>query len=346
MGKSPVTVVVKRVTSENVDEAATADDTSAIKAKNAHDTSSEALENQPSHVIPQTKAELMALFATKPLPINNKIQPAELDKVNLQRIELFEQQYNRTKHLYTVPMSVRPTYLASALKPQFIEFKRYQEVRHLDQRSLIDFAGIDMLWRQIHIVDDLITDIVSHMPAQRPVGWQMTSAGKNHLKLPTVGRLKDKEQIADQASLTSYVLGHFGVMSYTFDRAFFIGHVLGYLFCCYYLSHLSIAYGATPLSATSVKNYPYATLDTAKLVRLLQTLDVRVKKRIYQLAILCARVSVYKLDKHVEKMLIKEVNEFNKKQQIAHLDKLIETGLMPNAEFDLDDDDEDNTDKK
>ena len=57
-------------------------------------------------------------------------------------------------------------------------------------------------------------------------------------------------------------------------------------------------------------------------------------------------MSVYKLDKHVEKMLIKEVNEFNKKQQIAHLDKLIETGLMPNAEFDLDDDDEDNTDKK
>ena len=47
------------------------------------------------------------------------------------------------------------------------------------------------------------------------------------------------------------------------------------------------------------------------------------------MAVLCARLSCYQLDKYIEKMLIAEVNEFDKKQQIEHLDALFIQGIMP-----------------
>lgn len=282
-----------------------------------------------SMTMPNTKAELIALYQTEALDINNSVQAKEMEKVAKQRVALYENQLKRTEFFYTINPLLRPTYMVQTLKSQFIEYQQFQMARALDQRGIIDLDKNEMMWQQLHIVDDLIADVVHHMPAQQPVGWQLTSVNRNHLKLPTVGRLRDKDSIADQASLNSYVLGHFGVMSYTYDRAYFIGHVLGYLFCCYYLAHLSIAYGVTPLPETTVANYKYASLETAKLVRLLHSVDVYCKRRIYQLAVLCARLSCYQLDKYIEKMLIAEVNEFDKKQQIEHLDALFTQGIMP-----------------
>lgn len=278
---------------------------------------------------PKTKDELIALYRTEPLALNNSVNSKELEKVAAERVALYQRQLRRTALFYTSNTSIRPTYMVQALKTQFVEYEQYQMVRALDQRGILDLDKIETIWQQLHVVDDLIVDIVRHMPAQKPVGWQLTSVNKNHLKLPTVGRLRDTETIADQSSLNSYVLGHFGVMSYTYDRAYFVGHVMGYLFCCYYLAHLSIAYGVTPLPESTVKGYDYSSLDTAKMVRLLQTVDVHCKRRIYQLAVLCARLSCYQVDKYVEKLLIAEVNEFDKKQQIAHLDMLLIKGLMP-----------------
>lgn len=294
-----------------------------INAEQATDTADETL------VKPNSKAELIALYQTEPLPINNSVQAKEMEKVAEQRVALYQRQLRRTELFYTVKPLLRPTYMVQTLKSQFVEYQHYQLARALDQRGIIDLDKNEMMWQQLHIVDDLIADIVHHMPAQQPVGWQLTSVNKNHLKLPTVGRLRDKDAVADQASLNSYVLGHFGVMSYTYDRAYFIGHVMGYLFCCYYLAHLSIAYGVNPLPETAVANYKYVSLETAKLVRLLHSVDVYCKRRIYQLAVLCARLSCYQLDKYIEKMLIAEVNEFDKKQQIRHLDALLMKGIMP-----------------
>lgn len=279
--------------------------------------------------VPTTKVELIGLYQTQALPINNSIQPAEIQKVESQRVALYQRQLRRTEIFYTVKPSLRPTYMVQTLKSQFIEYQKFQMTRALDQRGIIDLDQTQMMWEQLHVVDDLIADIVHHMPAQQPVGWQLTSVNKNHLKLPTIGRLRDQETVADQASLNSYVLGHFGVMSYTYDRAYFIGHVLGYLFCCYYLAHLSIGYGVTPLPDSTVANYNYVSLETPKLVRLLHSVDVYCKRRIYQLAVLCARLSCYQMDKYIEKMLIAEVNEFDKKQQIEHLDALFSKGIMP-----------------
>lgn len=279
--------------------------------------------------MPKTKAELIALYQTEALEINNSVQAKEMEKVARQRVALYKRQLKRTEFFYTIKPLLRPTYMVQTLKSQFVEYQQFQMARALDQRGIIDLDKNEMMWQQLHIVDDLIADIVHHMPAQQPVGWQLTSVNRNHLKFPTVGRLRDKDSVADQASLNSYVLGHFGVMSYTYDRAYFIGHVLGYLFCCYYLAHLSIAYGVTPLPETAVANYKYSSLETAKLVRLLHSVDVYCKRRIYQLAVLCARLSCYQLDKYIEKMLIAEVNEFDKKQQIEHLDALFIQGIMP-----------------
>ncbi|SUD89930.1 hypothetical protein [Psychrobacter phenylpyruvicus] len=312
--------------------------TAQIKSKD--DVSSESVTVQQGEVeaidvvdqsmtMPNTKAELVALYQTEAFEINNSVQAKEMEKVAKQRVGLYEHQLKRTEFFYTINPLLRPTYMVQTLKSQFIEYQQFQMARALDQRGIIDLDKNEMMWQQLHIVDDLIADIVHHMPAQQPVGWQLTSVNKNHLKLPTVGRLRDKDSIADQASLNSYVLGHFGVMSYTYDRGYFIGHVLGYLFCCYYLAHLSIAYGVTPLPETVVPDYKYASLETAKLVRLLHSVDVYCKRRIYQLAVLCARLSCYQLDKYIEKMLIAEVNEFDKKQQIEHLDALFTQGIMP-----------------
>ena len=312
--------------------------TAQIKAKD--DVSSEPVAAQQDELqaidvvdepmtMPKTKAELIALYQTEALEINNSVQAKEMEKVAKQRVALYQHQLKRTEFFYTINPLLRPTYMVQTLKSQFIEYQQFQMARALDQRGIIDLDKNEMMWQQLHIVDDLIADIVHHMPAQQPVGWQLTSVNRNHLKFPTVGRLRDKDSVADQTSLNSYVLGHFGVMSYTYDRGYFIGHVLGYLFCCYYLAHLSIAYGVTPLPENVVPDYKYASLETAKLVRLLHSVDVYCKRRIYQLAVLCARLSCYQLDKYIEKMLIAEVNEFDKKQQIEHLDALFTQGIMP-----------------
>lgn len=320
MASPSVTVTVTKTQAVDTDSQKTAPNSEVLHK-------SESIE-EPAQP-PKTKDELIALYRTEPLALNNSVNSKELEKVAAERVALYQRQLRRTELFYTSNTSIRPTYMVQALKTQFVEYEQYQMVRALDQRGILDLDKLETIWQQLHVVDDLIVDIVRHMPAQKPVGWQLTSVNKNHLKLPTVGRLRDTETIADQSSLNSYVLGHFGVMSYTYDRAYFVGHVMGYLFCCYYLAHLSIAYGVTPLPETTVKGYDYSSLDTAKMVRLLQTVDVHCKRRIYQLAVLCARLSCYQVDKYVEKLLIAEVNEFDKKQQIAHLDMLLIKGLMP-----------------
>ena len=249
-----------------------------------------------------------------------------------QRLALYRNQHARTRLLYQASANNRPTYLVQNLKPQFLERQQYLLSQQLDKRGLLDIDAIERLWQQLHVVDDIIADIVSHMPAQQPVGWQLTvQDGHNPLCLPTVGKLKHPKPVADLASLNSYVLSHFGVSSFTYDRAYYIGHVIGYLFSCYFCAHLSISYGVTALGSQVILDYDYASLETPHMVRLLQGLDGYCKKRIYQLAVICARLSVYASDKRIEKMLIAEVNDFDKKLQQQHLDVLLLQGIMPDS---------------
>ena len=248
------------------------------------------------------------------------------------RVLHYQWQHERTRQLYMASAHTRPTYLVQILKRQFVEYQQYELAQQLDKRGLIDTEALARLWQQLHVVDDIITDIVQHMPAQQPAGWQITvQEGHNPLCLPTIGALKHAKRILDQASLTSYVLGHFGVSSFTYDRGYYIGHVIGYLFSCYFCAHLSIIYSVTALGQDVIMDYEYASLETPHMVRLLQGLDGYCKKRIYQLAIICARLSVYASDKRIEKMLITEVNDFDKKLQQQHLDMLLLQGLMPES---------------
>ena len=276
-----------------------------------------------------SKAELIALF-TAPFVLHTT--EASEPSIAEQRLALYRAQHERTRQLYAASSSTRPTYLVQTLKTQFAEYQQYQLSQQLDKRGLIDIAPLERLWQQLHVVDDIIADIVHHMPAQQPAGWQfMTQDGHNPLQLPTVGKLKHLKPVQDQHSLTSYVLGHFGVSSFTYDRGYYIGHVVGYLFGCYYCAHLSVSYGVTALGTQVVSNYDYASLETPYMVRLLQGLDGYCKKRIYQLAVICARLSVYATDKRIEKMLIAEVNDFDKKLQQQHLDVLLLQGIMPDS---------------
>ncbi|MEN6669843.1 hypothetical protein AAJP47_05660 [Psychrobacter sp. B38] len=249
-----------------------------------------------------------------------------------QRVALYHAQHERTRLLYVASADIRPTYLVQTLKSQFVEHQQYLLAQQLDKRGLMDTDGLERLWQQLHVVDDIIADIVRHMPAQQPAGWQLTTQdGRNPLCFATVGKLKNGKPIRDQGSLNSYVLGHFGVSSFTYDRGYYIGHVVGYLFSCYFCAHLSISYGVTALGEQVVADYEYASLETPHMVRLLQGLDTYCKKRIYQLAVICARLSVFASDKRIERMLIAEVNDFDKKLQQQHLDVLLLQGLMPDS---------------
>ncbi|WP_198332193.1 hypothetical protein [Psychrobacter aquimaris] len=265
---------------------------------------------------------------------NTNMQQPTASETNIaeQRVALYRTQHERTRLLYMASAATRPTYLVQTLKLQFAEHQQYLLAQQLDKRGLMDTDGVERLWQQLHVVDDIIADIVRHMPAQQPAGWQLTTQdGRNPLCFATVGKLKNSKPIRDQGSLNSYVLGHFGVSSFTYDRGYYIGHVVGYLFSCYFCAHLSISYGVTALGPQVVSDYEYASLETPHMVRLLQGLDGYCKKRIYQLAVICARLSVFASDKRIERMLIAEVNDFDKKLQQQHLDVLLLQGLMPDS---------------
>lgn len=279
------------------------------------------------------KASLLSLFTTSSSLTSaiHATDTAESSVAEL-RLTLYRTQHERTRLLYLAPANIRPTYLVQTLKSQFAEYQQYKLAQQLDKRGLLDVNALERLWQQLHVVDDIIADIVRHMPAQQPAGWQLTAQdGHNPLRLATVGKLKHPKPIEDQASLNSYVLGHFGVSSFTYDRGYYIGHVVGYLFSCYFCAHLSISYGVTALGEQVVEGYDYASLETPYMVRLLQGLDSYCKKRVYQLAVICARLSVYASDKRIEKMLIAEVNDFDKKLQQQHLDVLLLQGMMPES---------------
>lgn len=283
-----------------------------------------------------SKAELLELFSvpTAEVKVSQNAPVVDDSDISLaeQRLALYHAQHERTRLLYLAPASMRPTYLVQTLKTQFAEYQQFQLSEQLDKRGLLDVESIERLWQQLHVVDDIIADIVSNMPAQQPAGWQLTAQdGHNPLRLPTIGKLKHPKPIADQGSLNSYVLGHFGVSSFTYDRGYYIGHVIGYLFSCYFCAHLSISYGVSALGEQVVSDYDYASLETPYMVRLLQGLDSYCKKRVYQLAVICARLSVYASDKRIEKMLIAEVNDFDKKLQQQHLDVLLLQGMMPES---------------
>ncbi|WP_372861659.1 hypothetical protein [Psychrobacter sp.] len=264
----------------------------------------------------------------------SRVQQPAASEMNIaeQRVALYRTQHERTRLLYMASAATRPTYLVQTLKSQFAEHQQYLLAQQLDKRGLMDTDGLERLWQQLHVVDDIIADIVRHMPAQQPAGWQLTTQdGRNPLCFATVGKLKNSKPIRDQGSLNSYVLGHFGVSSFTYDRGYYIGHVVGYLFSCYFCAHLSISYGVTALGPQVIADYDYASLETPYMVRLLQGLDGYCKKRIYQLAVICARLSVFASDKRIERMLIAEVNDFDKKLQQQHLDVLLLQGLMPDS---------------
>ena len=257
---------------------------------------------------------------------------ANESSVAAQRVALYHAQHERTRLLYMASANTRPTYLVQTLKSQFAEYQQYLLAQQLDKRGLMETEMLERLWQQLHVVDDIIADIVHHMPAQQPAGWQLTTQdGRNPLCFATVGKLKHGKPIRDQGSLNSYVLGHFGVSSFTYDRGYYIGHVVGYLFSCYFCAHLSISYGVAALGQQVVADYDYASLETPHMVRLLQGLDGYCKKRVYQLAVICARLSVFASDKRIERMLIAEVNDFDKKLQQQHLDVLLLQGLMPDS---------------
>ena len=318
---------------------------SATSTANADkkDVKSKAKNKQKTNITPALdKAALLALFTLPDAESGaeqaslNALSSSESNSsetnVATQRLALYRRQHERTRQLYMASAATRPTYLVQTLKTQFAEYQQYLLAQQLDKRGLMDTDGLERLWQQLHVVDDIIEDIVRHMPAQQPVGWQLTTQdGHNPLRFPTVGKLKHDKPIVDQGSLNSYVLGHFGVSSFTYDRAYYIGHVVGYLFSCYFCAHLSISYGVTALAPQIVSDYEYASLETPHMVRLLQGLDGYCKKRIYQLAVICARLSVFASDKRIERMLIAEVNDFDKKLQQQHLDVLLLQGLMPDS---------------
>lgn len=251
--------------------------------------------------------------------INVTIQRPSLDEAG-QRLHLFRQQERKVTACYHAQQTAKTPeqmtfawFYLSHRQPYFIESQKLAMAYHLNARDVAGLEQLQVLFNHIAVVDELLQSVVSQMPDQRPVGWQLYSLGQNLLNLPTTSPVRHISEVRQlEHSLASTILQFFGVTCFSGDKGYFIGHILGYLFCCYYFAHLSVNYGVTPLKEAIANDYPYQWLDVSKLVRLLQETDETLKTQVYQLAVYAAQISEYAIDKRIEKMLISEVNSFNK----------------------------------
>lgn len=264
---------------------------------------------------------------TVTVTVNKSAQPP-LD-INETRLRLFRDQEQAVQHYYTSATSNLLFYIASK-KSQYVEYHRLQLASYLNARDNVDLQQLQMLFDNLHVIDDLLMSIVTTMPAQRPVGWQLASQAQNLLNLATTHPTRTPDDVRGlESSVAATVLQFFGVGCYSMDRGYFVGHILGYLFCCYYFAHLGINYAVTPLKEKIAQDYAYQWVAVPELVRLLQTVSEAQKTQVYQLAVYCAQISEYAVDKRIERMLITEVNSFNK-QQLR--DELSEHLLYPQLE--------------
>lgn len=231
-----------------------------------------------------------------------------------QRLNLFKKQEQAVQQYYHHREQTQVLFYITSRKTRFVEYKRLQMAYHLNVRDNSSLGQLSLLWQNLYVVDDLVISIVEKMSPQRPVGWQLSSQGMNALNLPTTHpvRVTGEDRVIEH-SLASTILQFFGVACFSGDKGYFIGHILGYLFCCYFFAHLNINYGVTPLKEKIALDYPYQWVNVPELVRLLQEVDESLKQKIYQLAVYAAQVSEYAIDKRIEQMLITEVNGFSKR---------------------------------
>lgn len=233
--------------------------------------------------------------------------------VNQQRLALFLAQEQAVTRWFAQDRSTAQPFYVASKKSQFIETERLQVASYLNARDATDLHQLQLLFDNLHVVDDMLMAILSKLPRQRPVGWYLLSQGQNLLNLPTTSPVRSIEEARQiEKSVAATVLQFFGVACFSQDKGYFIGHILGYLFCCYYFAHLGINYGVTALKEIIAPNYRYQAVSVPQLVRLLQTVDEPLKVQVYQLAVYCAQISEYAIDKRIERMLITEVNSFNK----------------------------------
>lgn len=279
-----------------------------------------------------------------PVSVTFTRQPPTLAELSARRLRLFRQQeqavqafYQQLSQRYVGDHGNRvPLFYVTAHCAQFAEWGTFQTLRHLDVRGIADTDALQTLFDHLHIVDDLLLQVVRRLPPQRPLGWQITSHAPNALNVPTSAPVRQLPRRGIEQSAAATVLQFLGVACFSQDKTYFIGHVAGYLFCCYYFAHLGVHYAATALKEPIANDYPYQWVEVAELVRLLQAFDPLLKAQVYQLAVYCAQISEYAVSKQIEKLLIGEVNSFDKlplrhalAEQVQYDQTLIEPLFTP-----------------
>lgn len=263
-----------------------------------------------------------ATVATKPSTSSQAAnKPTKADSVNEQRLRIYQAQLARQQAPATAPFPIEKQ------RDQFIELARFETAVALDRRGIEEMDALYTGYDHLYLVDDLIQQILRDLPDHPRYAWEATSRVRNYLNLPTVGVLpRNVDALEDNRSIMCYTLTHFGVASYTNDRAIFMGNIAGYLLMSYYFAHLKIQYGVTPLKQGVVNDFTYVTPTVESNTQCVSDIPMVVKKKIYQLAVFCARLSLYRVDKAIEKMLITEVNDFDKKKEQRLLDDLLKYG--------------------
>lgn len=278
--------------------------------------------SDPRHItVTVTKKTQTAETDTTEKKTTKKVVAPKPDSLNDQRLAIYHEQLARQKTPKTAPFPIETH------RDALIELKRFDTAVALDRRGIEEMDALYTGFDHLYLVDDLIQQIVADLPEHTPYGWEATSRVQNHLNLPTVGALpRTVSELGDNQSIIAYALTHFGVASYTNDRAIFIGNIAGYLLMSYFFAHLKIQYGVTPLRAGTVVGFDYSTPTVASNTQNVANLSLNVKKKIYQLAVFCGQISLYSVDKAIEKMLITEVNDFDKKKEQKLLQNLLRYG--------------------
>ena len=194
---------------------------------------------------------------------------------------------------------------AETFKSVSQDHHKASELQRLAIRELPEVAQLGELDAHYFIVDDLLREVTQACDHLTLYGWIAVSNIANPMGLPAVviqtaaDQLRARKKLGMQppVTLASYVLSRLGLCCYSAKGSEFIGTAASFLFVYYFLEHLKLTKRFSALPIIPNLDHEFAPADTIVTVQATRELDIRVKRRVYQLAYFCAEVSKTRVDR-------------------------------------------------
>lgn len=278
--------------------------------------------NDNSNVKTRAKARVISVNVVKS-------QTKDISKDNAEnKVETVEAQRHRIhqKQTNAIEQLSKTVFPIETIRQNLLEWQRFKVVKDLDKRGLNEVDELYTAFDHLYLIDDILQQVLPNLHQHDCFGWKLNSASTNKLSLDVVGNQINNNLAESFKSAAAYTLAHFGSSSYLKDSSIFIGNIAGYLFVSYFCAHLKISYSVTSLPQSVLPDASYQTPTIVTNTQQVQSLPLQTKKQIYQLAVLCANISVHAINKVIETMLIADVNDFDKKKEQEVLKNMMRYG--------------------